>query len=585
MRVSKANIVPNVQQYDSKGGSTVVPNEPILTTHSNLSSETTELARQLFESTLDTDVTVESGRYSNGFQIELTLDAEQTKPLLGEYRVSVSKEKIQISAPDESGIHYGCRTVIELLDEQDGVFSVPWFDIHDWPDHEWRSLMVDPARGFIPPERLKQIIDKMAQAKMNRLHMHLADAEAYTIESESYPNLAGGFEGEVPDADFLQTKVKREDYYSIEAIAELVEYATQRDIELIPEIDVPGHATQILTKYPELQCEVEDDDPSKWSMCIGSGQTYEFLANLMDDVAKQFPSDIIHIGTDEWEFDLSWRECEVCQQRMEEEGLETIHELFTYFLKRVHTILAERDKRMMIWNETVDRSGLSELPDDILIQFWRYSPDNWDIDGCTMADYLEEGHDLVNSYVPAAYIDRHTTEDYLLGWTPTRRPQIAEEHEDQILGGEMTAWSGWEDESWQAYYQRALPSAIPVFNNQVWNATPVEDPKSLYRAVEQQVLGPSLADELPLYDELGGVILPVDSDRNRVHADYRASIGGRSTAGAKSDYERMRDRLAVHLDDEQPRHPDAVRAYIDCFDWLIEVAEGDGQGNVDRLYQ
>lgn len=584
MRVQSTSVVPNLKECTAVGGSTVLPEVPSIATRGQVSDATVDLVQNLFETEVSIRPVIDDADELGFVVLEQTkkTDGERSEP--GEYHVVIDESGAEVSAHDDTGLQYGVQTILGLLTERGEKYFLPWCDIRDWPDHEWRGMLADPARGFIPPDRLEALIDKMARAKMNRLHLHLTDAEAHTIESESYPELAGGFDEDVPEFRYLQTNTKRTEYYSVEDIKSLIDYAERRHVEIIPEIDIPGHATQVLTNYPELRCEVDSGDSSLWSMCIGSEQTYDFIATILSEVAELFPTDVIHIGTDEWEFDVSWSECERCQQRMEREGLNTIHELFTYFLKRVHDIITGHDREMMIWNETVDRSGLAEIPEDILIQFWRYTPQDWDdIDGCTLEDYLEEGHDVVNSYVPAAYIDRHTTEEYLLGWHPTLRPTIPEEYEDQILGGEMTAWSGWEDEGWREFYQRSLPSAIPAFGNQVWDATAVEDSQALYSAVERHVLGPSLSDELDLYGELGGVVLPVDSDQNQKRADFPSSIDGRSIAGAVADYECSKNRLQSHLDEGDPLQPDAVEAYVDCFEWLAEVANDDGSGIFEQF--
>ena len=500
------------------------------------------------------------------------------------YRLEISNGGVSLAAPTGTGLHYGAKTLVTILDLEAGDLLLPAGEIRDWPMTEWRGMLVDPARGFIPPQRLEELIDHMARAKMNRLHLHLADAEAYTLESNHYPELSGGFDEdeEIPaDFNWLQSTVKRQEWYSTEEIEQLHEYADDRDVELIPEIDIPGHATQLLMADSRLRCQVDDGEPSMWTLCAGAEHTYEFLETILGEVARQFDSEIVHIGTDEWEFEFSWEDCQVCHQRMEEEGLDDIHELFVYFLNRLHGILDDHGKRMMIWNETIDSSVLSDVPTDVLIQFWRYSPQSWGVfDGVSMEEYLEAGFEIVNSYVPAAYIDRHTTEDYLLGWNPRRRPTVPSGYEDQVLGGEMTAWSGWEDESWREYYRRALPSAIPSFGNQVWNGQAVEDREAFGRAVTRHVLGPCVPGEFNIYDTLGGVILPVDSDRNEEMVHVHEAINGYSIPEAIDHYDNVQQTLSELGD--QCVHPDVPEVYDDCLEWLTEVAERDGRGIIER---
>ena len=495
------------------------------------------------------------------------------------YELDATGDHVAIRAGTLEGLRYGCQTLVTALDRCDGQWAFPGGTIHDWPATAWRGFMLDPARGFLPVEQVKRRIDQAARAKLNRLHLHLLDDESYALESAAFPELNR-------DADGNQCPA-----YSPDDVAALVEYAAHRGIEIVPELDVPAHARHVLAVRPDLRCTVEDGEPSDRSICIGSADTLAFLETLIAEVIALFPFEVVHLGGDEWEMlGHSWDECTVCRERMAADGSETVTEHFYAFVRRLHGVLAEHDRRLMLWNDQIDISSSPDIPRDVLIQFWRVAgPDRGPVEGCSMARFLEEGFDVVNSYVHAAYVMGWITDDYLLGWAPRRRPTVPDGREAQVQGGELLAWEP-DSEERRAFFERALPSAIPTFADRLWNPEPVgsdgsnADRTSFSRAVTRHALGPFTPVDFDVYEQLGWLTPPSNWRRSvdDPPADADRSLPGHAPDEAASEYESTIETLSTLRDADELVYPETATAYVDAFEWLLEVADCEDRGVIDR---
>lgn len=506
----------------------------------------------------------------------IPIRVEQTDEIEGmsseeAYTLSITASEISIQAPTTTGLYYGGQTLVQLATLEESRLLVPTCEIHDWPEHEWRGFMADPARGFIPVERLKTLIDKMARAKLNTFHLHLVDSEAWTLEFEGYPEL-----GENADGESLPT-------YSREDITELVEYADEREIRVIPEIDLPGHGLTLLTQLPALRCETGEEARSfgrKSAICIGQERTYEFVEDILQEVVELFPSDIVHIGADEWiHHGVNWEHCDHCQQRMREEGHEDVRELFYYFLRRVHGILDDHGKRMMVWNDQIDISESPDLPKDILIHFWLVSHGAWGPpqEGNSMQRFVEEGFEVINSRSSATYANC-LVEDLLFDWNPLRFPTVDPEHESSVLGSEMPAWNGWRTDARERYYKRVLPSMLPVYADRVWNGTTIEDRDAFSEAVTRHVLGPTTPSGFDLYRDLGGIVLPTGDAEEAHWADYRTLLRERPISESIESCRRSLEVLHELEAAKFPPSPDVVEAYVDTLTWLIDALDRERRG-------
>ncbi|WP_137290779.1 family 20 glycosylhydrolase [Natronorubrum halophilum] len=582
MTATELRIVPRPRRVDTTDGFVRFGTPITLASTGGVSSSVVSL----FEHLLVRETSGDPVRASADVDPDVELVLEDTPPTEFDHPegyvldADSDTNTVTIRAATDDGLRHGCQTFVTAISRSDRhndgshvSWTVSACEIQDWPETSWRGFMLDPARGFLPVDQVKRRIDQTARAKLNRLHLHLLDDEGYALESESFPELNQDSDGNDRPS------------YSPEDIAELVEYANHRGIDVLPEIDVPAHATHVLETYPELRCTVEDGDPAERTMCIGSNETVEFVESLLEEVIERFPFEVVHLGGDEWEMHgHSWDECVDCQRAMAEDGSESATEHFYSFVRHLHDFLAERDRRTMLWNDQIDISESPDLPRDVLIQFWRVAaPDRGPVEGCSMERFLEEGFEVVNSYVHAAYVRGWISEDYMLGWGPRRRPTVPDGREELVQGGELLAWEPSNEER-RKYFERALPSAIPIFADRLWNPTSVDDRSSFSRTVTRHVLGPYVPSEFDVYRELGGLILPTWWKRpsGTLLAHVNGSIGNRTPAQAKADYRDALETLSRLREADESIYPETASAYEASLEWLIEVGERDGRGVLDR---
>ena len=288
------------------------------------------------------------------------------------YRIECTRKKVSITAGSGAGLFYGLQTVIQLLDAEG---TIPTGVITDEPQFAYRGLMLDVSRHFFGKEFIKKQIDAIAHFKMNRLHMHLTDAAGWRIEIKKYPRLtefaAWRSKALWKDWWFGDRLYAQEGspeahggYYTQDDIRELVKYAADRYITIIPEIEMPAHSEEVLTAYPELSCTHE---PYKQAdFCVGNEKTYEFLENVLAEVIELFPSEYIHIGGDE-AGKASWPSCPLCQKRMEENGLENVNELQSYLIERIEKFVNSKGRQIIGWDEILE-GGLAP---NATVMSWR----------------------------------------------------------------------------------------------------------------------------------------------------------------------------------------------------------------------
>lgn len=538
------------------------------------------LERLLERETNDPDATVRASEGDADVRLVLADEASDAFDDPEGYVLEVDEDGVTIKATTETGLRRGCQTLVTALStaaeagEGPAVdWELPACTVEDWPSTSWRGFMVDPARGYLQIDRVKRRIDQAARAKYNRLHIHLLDDEGYALESQAYPKLNQDLDGTERRA------------YSPADVEELVDYADRRGIEILPEVDVPAHAEHVLERYPELQCTVEDGEPADRTICIGTEETYEFVETLLEEVIELFPFDVVHIGGDEWEMHgHSWDECSACAEKMAADGSESDTEHFYAFVRHLHDFLDERDRRTMMWNDQIDISESPDLPRDIQIQFWRVAAHGrGPVEGCSMERFLEEGFEVVNSYVYAAYVRGWISEDYMLGWAPRRRPTVPADRESQVVGGELLAWEP-SSVVRRKYFERALPSAIPIFADRLWNGSPVEDREEFAQSVTRHAVGPYVPDGFDMYSELGGIIAPTwwKRDVGTLLAHVNSSLGDRSAPEAETDYRKTIEMLTDLREAKEVVYGETASAYVEALEWLVEVAENESRGVLDR---
>lgn len=440
----------------------------------------------------------------------------KVKGSAGKYILEVHPNSILLRANSSEGLFYAAQTLTDLLEYTNGRWIIRGCKIQDWPDFSWRGLMIDPAREFIPVETIKRYMEAMARSKLNILHIHFSDAESFTLRSENYPEL-----NRSPGNGKMLPNYTRKD------ISEIISCAEKNKIQVIPEIDIPGHATHLLKALPELKCRIAGGEASTWTLCAGGEETYEFLDTLFGEFAPLFPSDYFHIGADELESrnepelaDTSWRKCSKCRARMHEENLSGFRQLFYYFIRRNRDLLGKYGKKTMMWNENIDISSPispEELPRDILIHFWRIAyKGRGPRSGCSLSKFLRQDFKVINSYYPETYIHRYAKEEKLLTWNPAKRPPVPERYKNSVLGGEIC---GWGKPGRRKFYERLLPPSLALYGDRTWNSRNLRDTKLFYAALPGHIFGPNAVEKFDdLFEVLGGIIPPQNTEK-RAHIE------------------------------------------------------------------
>jgi len=327
------------------------------------------------------------------------------------YKLTISENQIEISASSGKGLFYGIQSLIQLIPvKKYPKIEIPCQAIIDSPRFGWRGMLLDVSRHFFAKEDVKKFIDLLALHKMNVFHWHLTDDHGWRIEIKKYPKLTsvGAWRedrrGEIWNIDdeqripYPEGKPYYGGYYTQDDIREIVRYAAERHVQIIPEIEMPGHSRAALVAYPEFSCfGRETKVPSggyvgdNWDFsdpyCAGNDQTFIFLQDILDEVMRLFPSQFIHIGGDECSKRI-WKTCAKCQQRIKDEHLKDEFELQSYFIKRIEKYINSKGKRMIGWQEILE-GGMNP---SAVIQPWRGE------DALKIAiEAAENGHQLIMS--------------------------------------------------------------------------------------------------------------------------------------------------------------------------------------------
>lgn len=291
------------------------------------------------------------------------------------YRLTIGRKGILVEALTPEGL-FRARTSLEQLR---ALGPLPCGTLLDYPRLRHRGLMLDESRSFHGIEFLKKQIDAMALLKLNVLHLHLDDSAGWRLESESYPDLTAltawrmGYtyhEWEAGRYQFARadTPGATGGYYTKAQMRELVAYAAQRYITIIPEIEMPGHSMEVGFAYPQVLCELPDGHlhTGAWDLCPGNEATYRLLEAVLGEVMEVFPSPLIHIGGDEATM-KTWSQCVNCARRMQEEGYTEVKQLQGYLVRRIERFVAAHGRRIIGWDEILETG----VPENAVIQSWR----------------------------------------------------------------------------------------------------------------------------------------------------------------------------------------------------------------------
>ncbi|MEP3836196.1 MAG: family 20 glycosylhydrolase [Algibacter sp.] len=432
----------------------------------------------------------------------------------GAYKLVVTPTSINIKATDESGFFNGVQTIRQLLPveiESKETVAVDWFvpsvTIEDEPRFKWRGMHNDLSRHFIDVNEVKEFLDYLALYKMNTYHMHLTDDQGWRIEIKKYPLLTEKGAWRTPnnqdticieraqenklytidEAKFKTIDGERKygGFFTQEQIKDIVAYADDRCITVVPEIDMPGHFKAAIDNYPFLSCTGQSgwDTVFTHPACLGKDSTYEFMKNILDEVVGLFPYEYIHIGGDEVNI-ASWKECPHCQKVIKENNLKDEHELQSFFNRDIEQFLHSKGKKLMGWDEIVE-GGLTK---DAAVMWWR----GWRPEAPKKA--AENGNELVITPTDAYYFDylnEGNTLEKIYNYEPVPESFTVEE-EANVLGIQANLWSEWIPSFKRLQYQ-AFPRMLAVAEN-AWASKENKDFEAFNSRVEAQY---------PRFDELG----------------------------------------------------------------------------------
>jgi len=391
---------------------------------------------------------------------QIVLTTSDASPSLGEevYTLDATPQAVVIRARSSAGLFYGAQTFLQLLPapvpKDQAAWPIPCVHIEDQPRFKWRGLMLDVSRHFFTVPEVEQLLDAMSFYKLNSFHWHLVDDQGWRVEIKKYPQLTrkGAWRSSIGfGLDAKASTAYRADgcyggYYTQDDIRQVVAYAQKRHINIVPEIEMPGHSSAALAAFPELSCTsgpFTTDLPGgvfNGIYCVGNEASIAFVQDVLAEVIELFPGPYIHIGGDEVPTD-NWKHCAKCQARMKEQGFTKEVELESYFIRRIEKFINAHHRNLIGWSE-IREGGLAE---SAAIMDW--------VGGATEA--ARAGHDVVMSPLADCYFDHyqsqdHASEPYAIGgYLPLRQVYAFEPmpadlslaFQSHILGAQANVWT------------------------------------------------------------------------------------------------------------------------------------------------
>lgn len=374
------------------------------------------------------------------------------------YKLEITSRRVSIEATKTQGLFYGLQSFLQLLSPLEGnsnkEWSIPCVSITDYPRFKWRGLMLDVSRHFFSKEFVKKYIDEMAKYKFNIFHFHLTDDQGWRIQVDSYPKLTEVGAWRVPRVgkwwSFLPPQPGEPatygGFYTKDDIREIVQYAQERFVTVVPEIDVPGHSLAAIAAYPHLSCtkkEYKVNPGSRFygvednALCAGQEGTFEFLDKVFTEVAELFPAEYIHVGGDEC-FKGFWDQCDACKRRMKENHLANLNELQGYFMERLDKILQKKGKKLIGWDELLE----GKVAPNAVVMSWR------GMQGGIKAAKM--GHNVIMTPTYHTYLDLYQGDPLVEPETYSSarlescynfEPVPQDVEEKYILGGQGNLWT------------------------------------------------------------------------------------------------------------------------------------------------
>lgn len=479
---------------------------------------------------LDAGVCAALSFLPTGEPAAVTVTLDPSLPPEG-YALVCGPDGCRMTAADAAGAVHALVALSRLGEGGD----IPFCEISDAPTYAWRGLHIDPCRHFFPLSTLKKLVDLAALYRLNRLHLHLSDDQGFRFESLKFPllNTVGSWRSSSAVRDGRgerQDNAPHGGYYTQTELRELVAYAHARAVEIVPEIDIPGHANAMLAAYPHLSCTGEQAEVvteygvkafSARILCAGNPDTLPFLCALLDEVMDVFPFPYLHLGGDE-AVKTAWQACPKCQRRRRELGLPDERALQGYLLAQCAAHVTSRGRRAIIWND-----GLSgQIPRDTVVQHWMPAA----VEGMrrTKAHLAAGGQAIMSPFLRYYF-------DYPYAITPLFKTMryVPAHDAGGLLGVECCLWTEWIATEEKLFFQ--LLPRLAAFAQTAWRG-----------ACGRELLV-ALPDEYRLYDRLG---LPYNRNAVRRQGPLRRLRVAAAFARTDTDTEL---RQGTH----SPSHPEA----------------------------
>ncbi|MFN5422933.1 MAG: beta-N-acetylhexosaminidase, partial [bacterium] len=409
LQAQQVNIIPQPKEVNLKTGNFNISSKTSVVFNQEELKFLAEYTAGIIKSSVNIDPAVidQVGTKSKAKAINLIIDPSAATAKEG-YLLDVTSQRIIVSSRTAQGVFYGVQSLLQMI-PLDGDINIPAVNIQDEPRFPWRGLMLDVSRHFFTIDQVKRMIDQMVIYKFNILHLHLTDDQGWRMEIKQLPELTKVGAWRVPRTGLWWERDCPQDgekatyggFYTQEELKGLIAYAADRFVDVLPEIDVPGHSLAAIAAYSYLSstklnykvnpgCKfygIEDN-----ALCAGQESTFEFLDKVFSEVAEVFPFEYIHIGGDEC-YKGFWEKCADCQKRMKDNGLKNTNELQSYFIKRLESMLEKKGKKLMGWDEILE-GGLAPKAS---VMSWRGMSGG--------IEAAKEKHHVVMSPTDYAYLD------------------------------------------------------------------------------------------------------------------------------------------------------------------------------------
>ena len=541
LNMNKINIVPKPTKITPRKGSVdlALVEKIIVSKNDDSEIKVAKLIQALLSPIKDLSIETSQSKTDNS--IFIVIDNQGDLPQEG-YSLSIGGENaIELRSSSYSGFFYGHQSLRQLCGPElekgntPKTTLIPKVDIVDKPMFGYRGMHLDVSRHFFDINFIKTYIDMIALHKMNVFHWHLTDDNGWRIEIDRYPLLAEKSAWRVDRTGEPwkeQSPAKKNEkatyggYYTKDEIREVVEYAANRNIMVIPEIEMPGHTSEVFAAYPELSCKGETipvNPGSYWPnvdiFCAGRDEVFEFLENVLGEVIELFPGAYIHIGGDEAD-KLHWRSCLRCQKRIRDEGLADEHELQSWFIKRIEKFIISNNKKLLGWDEILE-GGLAKTA---TVMSWRGMKGG--------IESAKAGHDVIMCPTSHCYFDYYqanpeTSPAAFGGYTTLKKVysfnpipnELSGPEKNHILGGQGNLWTEYVQTPERAQY-RVLPR-MSALSEVLWTGPEKNTYEDFYNRVCELE---NRFDALGWNHAPGSYIVSINVDPNSNNQEHRITL-------------------------------------------------------------